>query len=49
MQSIEKMLNDGSAESLTKKERLTLTRDKEKWKKYWAVSHRSAVYQLLYS
>ena len=29
MQSIEKMLADGSAESLTKKERLTLTRDKE--------------------
>ncbi len=33
MQSIEKMLNDGSAESLTKKERLTLTRDKEKLEK----------------
>ncbi|MCW3082168.1 30S ribosomal protein S2 [Segetibacter sp.] len=33
MQSIEKMLNDGSAESLTKKERLTLTRDKEKMEK----------------
>lgn len=30
MQSIEKMLNDGSADSLTKKERLTLSRDKEK-------------------
>src|SRR6187397_3318531 len=30
MQSIEKMLNDGSAESLTKKERLTLSRDKDK-------------------
>src|SRR5207344_2957447 len=33
MQSIEKMLNDGSAESLTKKEKLTLTRDKEKLEK----------------
>src|SRR4249920_141423 len=33
MQSIEKMLNDGSAESLTKKEKLTLTRDKEKMEK----------------
>ena len=33
MQSIEKMLNDGSAESLTKKERLTLARDKEKMEK----------------
>ena len=33
MQSIEKMLADGSAESLTKKERLTLTRDMEKMEK----------------
>ena len=33
MQSIEKMLNDGSADSLTKKERLTLTRDKDKMEK----------------
>ena len=33
MQSIEKMLNDGSAESLTKKERLTLSRDKDKKEK----------------
>jgi len=33
MQSIEKMLADGSAENLTKKERLTLTRDKEKMEK----------------
>lgn len=33
MQSIEKMLADGSAESLTKKERLTLSRDKEKMEK----------------
>src|SRR4051812_44393150 len=33
MQSIDKMLGDGSAESLTKKERLTLTRDKEKMEK----------------
>lgn len=33
MQSIDKMLNDGSAESLTKKERLTLSRDKEKMEK----------------
>lgn len=33
MQSIEKMLADGSAESLTKKERLTLSRDKEKLEK----------------
>lgn len=33
MQSIEKMLGDGSAESLTKKERLTLSRDKDKMEK----------------
>lgn len=33
MQSIEKMLADGSAESLTKKERLTLSRDREKMEK----------------
>src|SRR6201990_2884407 len=33
MQSIEKMLNDGSIENLTKKERLTLTRDKDKMEK----------------
>jgi len=33
MQSIEKMLSDGSAESLTKKERLTLSRDKSKMEK----------------
>lgn len=33
MQSIEKMLNDGSLDSITKKERLTLTRDKEKMEK----------------
>ncbi len=33
MQSIEKMLGDGSAESLTKKEKLTLQRDKEKMEK----------------
>ncbi len=33
MQSIDKMLNDGSFESITKKERLTLSRDKEKMEK----------------
>lgn len=33
MQSIDKMLNDGSAESLTKKERLTLARDRDKMDK----------------
>src|SRR3954469_11608 len=33
MQSIEKMLSDGSAENLTKKERLTLSRDKDKMEK----------------
>ena len=33
MQSIEKMLGDGSAENLNKKERLTLTREKEKMEK----------------
>lgn len=33
MQSIEKMLNDGSFDSITKKERLQLTRDKEKMEK----------------
>src|ERR1700712_2270585 len=33
MQSIEKMLNDGSIDNITKKERLTLTRDKEKMEK----------------
>lgn len=33
MQSIEKMLNDGTLDSITKKERLTLARDKEKMEK----------------
>jgi small subunit ribosomal protein S2 len=33
MQSIEKMLNDGSFDNITKKERLQLTRDKEKMEK----------------
>src|ERR1700733_674654 len=33
MQSIDKMLNDGTFDSITKKERLTLTRDKEKMEK----------------
>ena len=33
MQSIEKMLSDGTFENVTKKERLTLTRDKEKMEK----------------
>ena len=33
MQSIEKLLGDGSAENLTKKERLTLARDKDKMEK----------------
>ncbi len=33
MQSIDKMLGDGSFDSVTKKERLTLTRDKEKMEK----------------
>lgn len=33
MQSIEKMLSDGSIDNFTKKERLTLTRDKEKMEK----------------
>ena len=33
MQSIEKMLGDGSAENLNKKDRLTLTREKEKMDK----------------
>lgn len=33
MQSIDKMLNDGSADSLTKKERLTLSRDRDKMEK----------------
>ncbi len=33
MQTIDKMLNDGSAESLTKKERLTLSRDRDKMDK----------------
>src|ERR687885_880854 len=33
MQSIDKMLGDGSLDSITKKERLTLTRDKEKMEK----------------
>jgi small subunit ribosomal protein S2 len=33
MLSIEKMLNDGSFDNITKKERLTLTRDKEKMEK----------------
>ncbi len=33
MQSIEKLLNDGSLDSITKKERLTLTRDRDKMEK----------------
>ena len=33
MQSIEKLLSEGTAENLTKKERLTLSRDKEKMEK----------------
>jgi small subunit ribosomal protein S2 len=33
MQSIEKMLNDGSFDNITKKERLQLTRDKDKMEK----------------
>jgi small subunit ribosomal protein S2 len=33
MQSIDKMLSDGTFDSITKKERLTLTRDKEKMEK----------------
>ena len=33
MQSIEKMLNDGTFDSITKKERLQLTRDKDKMEK----------------
>jgi small subunit ribosomal protein S2 len=33
MQSIEKMLSDGTLDSITKKERLTLTRDKDKMEK----------------
>src|SRR6187455_1991924 len=33
MQSIDKMLGDGTFDSITKKERLTLTRDKEKMEK----------------
>jgi small subunit ribosomal protein S2 len=33
MQSIDKMLNDGTFDSITKKERLTLSRDKEKMEK----------------
>ncbi|CAN5365152.1 hypothetical protein BH20BAC1_BH20BAC1_27670 [soil metagenome] len=33
MQSIEKMLNDGSFDNITKKERLTLTRNKDKMEK----------------
>jgi small subunit ribosomal protein S2 len=33
MQSIDKMLSDGSAESITKKEKLMLSRDKEKMEK----------------
>ena len=33
MQSIEKMLNDGTFDTITKKERLTLSRDKEKMEK----------------
>ena len=33
MQSIEKMLEDGTLESVTKKEKLVLTREKEKMEK----------------
>jgi small subunit ribosomal protein S2 len=37
MQSIEKMLGDGSFDSITKKERLTLSRDKDKMEKVLGV------------
>ena len=39
MQSIEKMLGDGSFDSITKKERLTLSRDKEKMESQNAALH----------
>ena len=38
MQSIEKMLGDGTLESVTKKEKLVLTREKEKMERCWVVS-----------
>src|SRR6202043_43892 len=37
MQSIEKMLNDGTFDSITKKERLTLSREKDKKEKVLGV------------
>ena len=46
MQSIEKMLNDGTFDSITKKERLTLSREKDKKEKYWAASPSSVVFPL---
>jgi len=49
MQTIEKMLNDGSFDSVTKKERLQLSRDKDKMEKVWAVSLSWVVYLLLFS
>ncbi len=44
MQSIDKMLGDGSAESLTKKERLQLQRDRDKMDKVLVVSPSWAVF-----
>ena len=49
MQSIEKMLNDGTLDSITKKERLTLPAIKIKWKKYWEVLRKLAVFLQLCS
>ncbi len=49
MQSIEKMLSDGSFDNITKKERLQLAAIKRKWKKYLVVSPNWDVYLLLCS
>ena len=49
MQSIEKMLTDGTLESITKKNALRFHAIKIKWKKYWVVSLSWAVYPPLYS
>ena len=49
MQSIEKMLTDGTFDSITKKERFTLARDKDKMEKVLGGMHNWAVCLLRFS
>ncbi len=49
MQSIEKMLTDGTFDSITKKNALHLPAIRIRWRKYWEVLPSWVVYLLLYS